>query len=177
MQTGPAAFPTIGGFLLDAVQARFASHGVPRLERAAVVPAPIVWDDCHCGLLAVAVTRISPSVDGRVGADAGDIGIPAPTPAMPWPPFLLTDVQVAVLRCATVEGDPSAEVLAAEGVQVHTDAYWTLVAVTCELDRLRRAGEIEDYVLRDQPFLPAAGGCQGSLLNAAVSVPFKCPCD
>ena len=180
MLTGPTAFPVLGGLLVDAVLARFRANGVTIPQTYGVVPAPDVWDDCSCGQLAVAFTRISPSVNGQIeafGADTGT-GLPAgPTVTMPTPPFLLGELQVAMLRCADTSGDPSSETLAREAAEVHADAYWTTLAVVCELKRLREAGEIEDYQLRDQPFLPAAGGCQGAQINAAVAINLNCPCD
>jgi hypothetical protein len=179
MLAGPAAFTDLGGLLVDAVLARFRTHGLDIPVAAGVVPAPVVWDDCACGQLAVAVTRISPSVNALTeafGGDPGTGGPPIPSSAMPTPPFLLGDLQVAVLRCADASGTPSPEILAAEAVQVHTDAYWATVAVVCELQRLREAGEIEDYTLRDIPFLPAQGGCQGAQVNVTVAVNFLCPC-
>ena len=174
MLSGPAAFPAIGQRLVDAVLARFAAKGIEPPDRAGVVPAPIAADDCQCGLLAVAVARIVPSQDGKVEGVAQEF--PPPTAAQPWMPFLLGEFQVAVLRCATTEATPSARTLSTEASGVHADAYWTMVAVVCELDRLRRAGDIEDYAVREQPFLPAQGGCQGPQLNVAVSVEFLCPC-
>lgn len=179
MLSGPVAFPTIGGYLADAVKARLQANGLEVPDRVGVVPAPIVADDCQCGLLAVAYGRIVGSHDGRTEAGtsaAGPQGGVFPTVALPWPSFLVGEFQVAVLRCADATGTPSAETLAAEADQVHADAYWTLVAVACELDRLKRTQEIEDYELRDDPFLPAQGGCQGAQVNAAVGVPFRCPC-
>ena len=178
MLSGPAAFTDLGGLLVDAVLARFRTQGLEIPRTSGVVPAPVVWDDCACGQLAVAVTRISPSVNGQIEAFGGDPGTglpPAPTVAMPTPPFLLGELQVAVLRCA--DATPTQETLTREAAQVHADAYWTTLAVVCELKRLREADEIEDYQLRDQPFLPAAGGCQGAQVNAAVAINFACPCD
>jgi hypothetical protein len=182
MLTGPTAFPVLGGLLVEAVLARFRANSVVTPPVAGVVPAPIVWDNCDClegGQLSVAVTRIAPSVNGQIesfGGDTGTGGPPIPTAAMPTPRFLLGELQVAVLRCADASGDPSSETLAREAAQVHADAYWTTLAVVCELKRLREADEIEDYQLRDQPFLPAAGGCQGAQVNAAVAINFSCPC-
>jgi hypothetical protein len=175
--TGPAAFTDLGGLLVDAVLARFRANGLEIPRTSGIVPAPVVWDDCQCGQLAVAVTRIVGSVDGRVeafGPDGGAGTAPPPTAAMPTPPFLLGELQVAMLRCA--DATPTQDTLTAEAGQVHADAYWTTVAVACELERLRKAGEIEDYGLRDQPFLPAQGGCQGAQVNAVVGVEFLCPC-
>jgi hypothetical protein len=174
MLTGDDAFGTLGQHLVDAVLAQFAAKGIEPPDRAGVVPAPIVADDCQCGLLAVAVARITPSQDGKVEGLAAEVQ--PPTAAQPWMPFLLGELQVAVLRCATTEATPSARTLSAEATGVHADAYWTMVAVVCELNRLRQAGEIEDYSVRDQPFLPAQGGCQGPQLNVGVSVDFRCPC-
>lgn len=179
MLTGPTAFPVLGGLLVDAVLARFRANSITIPQTYGVVPAPVVWDDCSCGQLAVAFTRISPSVNGQIesfGGDAGTGGPPIPTAAMPTPRFLLGELQVAVLRCADASGDPSSATLAREAAQVHADAYWTTVAVVCELKRLREADEIEDYQLRDQPFLPSQGGCQGAQVNAAVAVNLNCPC-
>lgn len=180
MLSGPAAFTDLGGLLVDAVLARFRAQGLEIPRTYGVVPAPVVWDDCACGQLAVAVTRISPSVNAQIEALGGDTGtgLPAaPTVAMPTPPFLLGELQVAVLRCADASGTPTPATLTREATQVHTDAYWTTLAVVCELKRLREADEIEDYQLRDAPFLPAAGGCQGAQVNATVAINFSCPCD
>ena len=68
-------------------------------------------------------------------------------------------------------------VLDTEAGQVHADAYWTMVGVACELQRMLQDDEIIDYSLADEPFLPAQGGRQGAQVNASVSVPFTCPCD
>jgi hypothetical protein len=178
--SGPSAFPTIGRQLVDAVTARLQANGLTVPDRASITPAPIVWDDCQCGLLAVAVPRIFGSHDGRAeitAAAAGPQGAPIPTSALPSPSFLVGEFQVAVLRCADATGTPSADTLAAEASEVHADGYWALVAVACELQRLREAGEIEDYTIGDTPFLPTQGGCQGAQVNATASVPFRCPCD
>lgn len=179
MLSGPAAFPTIGRYLVDAVTSRLRNAGLTVPDRASVVPAPIVADECECGLLAVAVARVVGSLDGRTeaaGIPVTSTGQPIPTEAMPWPPYLLGELQVAVLRCATTDGVPTAQQLADEADEVHADSYWTTVAVVCELDRLRRAKEIEDYLFGDEPFLPAQGGCQGAQVNVSVGVPFLCPC-
>jgi hypothetical protein len=168
------AFTIVGNHLVDAVQARLRDTpaGVP--PRAGMVPSPIVWDQCDCGLLAVAVARIYPSV--APPADAATVETPTPTAALPWPPFLVGQYQVAVLRCATTDAVPTADQLASEHEVVQRDAYETLVAVTCTLHALYEGGDIEDYEVADQPFLPAQGGCQGGQLNATVTVPFLCPC-
>jgi hypothetical protein len=179
--SGPTAFATIGNLLVDAVTARLRSEGLwTSGMTGGLVPAPIVWDDCRCGQLAVAFSRLAPSIDGRNEAFGGDpgTGVPAtPTVAMPTPPFLLGELQVAVLRCADASGTPSPDTLTAEATLGLADAHWTLVAVACELKRLLDANEIIDYTLRDTPFLPSAGACQGAQINATVTVPLQCPCD
>lgn len=178
MLSGASAFPTVARYLLEAVVGRYQAAGLSVPDRVGLVPAPIVADDCDCGQLAAAFPRISPSVDGRVSGGPGDVGVPEPpTVAIPTPPFLVAELQVAILRCATTQPTPSMETLAAEAGGVQADAYWTLVGVMCELQRLHAADLIEDYRFLEQPFLPAQGGCQGSQVNAQVSVPFLCPCD
>jgi hypothetical protein len=177
MLSGEAAFAQIGELLLAAILTRFQQHGISAPERVGLVPAPIVWDDCQCGQLAVTTPRIygsaAPPLEGPAG---GPTGAPVPTEALPWPPFLVGEYQAAVLRCATTDPVPTTRVLQAEFQAAHRDAYWTLVAVACELHRLLELEEIVDYQLGDQPFLPAQGGCQGAQLNLTVTVPFWCPC-
>ncbi len=182
MLSGPSAFVLVADNLLVAVRARLAENGVDIPNRIAVVPAPIVADDCQCGLLAVAVPRVFAS--DVMLQDPGGGGVPAgpgagtPYPADEVPSFLNAEMQVALMRCATIpdDGTPTAEQLAAEASQVHTDAYWVQVAVSCELARLVRTDQILDYTLGDQPFIPNQGGCQGGQYNVTVAVPNECPC-
>lgn len=180
MLTGPTAFPTIGQNLLDAVVARFRTEGVTVPQTVGLVPAPVVWDDCDCGQLSVAVSRIVGSQDGRLESFGPEGGIgggaAVPTRVMPTPPFLIGEFQVSVLRCSDASGDPSAVTLEAEARRGFADVHWTTVAVACELQRMLTVDDIEDYSLRDQPFLPSSGGCQGAQVNAAVSVNLFCPC-
>jgi hypothetical protein len=182
MLSGPSAFVLVADNLLVAVRARLAENGVDIPNRIAVVPSPIVADDCQCGLLAVAVPRIygsdTPLQDPSGGAVPAGPGAGSPYPADEIPSFLNGELQVAIMRCADIppDGTPSAETLAAEAVQVHADAYWVQVAVSCELARLKAVREIDDYALGDQPFIPNQGGCQGGQYNVTVAVPAECPC-
>src|SRR5215216_3401826 len=167
MLSGPSAFTDLGDLLLAAVTARLRDNGLVVPDRIAVVPAPIVADDCSCGLLAVAVPRIYGSdialQDPAGGGVAAGPGAGTPYPADEVPSFLNGDLQIAVMRCADIppDGTPTAETLAREAVTVHADAYWVQVAVSCELARLAQVGEIVDYALGDQPFIEPQGGCQG----------------
>jgi hypothetical protein len=180
MLSGPTAFTTIGDYLLAAVLARLRDNGLEVPNRAAVVPAPIVADECQCGLLAVAVPRIYGSdtalQDPTGGAVA--VGPGASYPVDEIPTWLNAEMQVAIMRCADIPdgGVPTADTLAREAVTVHSDAYWVQVAVSCELARLRHEQMIEDYALGDQPFIEPAGSCQGGQYNVTVAIPNECPC-
>ena len=182
MLSGPTAFTDLGDLLLAAVAARLRDNGLDVPGRIAVVPSPIVADDCQCGLLAVAVPRIYGSdialQDPGGGGVAAGPGAGTPYPADEVPSFLNGELQVAVMRCTDIppDGTPTAETLAREAIEVHADAYWVQVAVSCELARLTRIGEIIDYALGDQPFIPNQGGCQGGQYNVTVAVNATCPC-
>lgn len=182
MLTGPTAFPVLGGLLVDAVLARFRAEGLTLPPRAGIVPAPIVADDCQCGLLAVAVPRIYGSDVALQDPIGGGVptgpGAGTPYPADEIPTFLNGEFQVVIMRCADIPNDgvPSAETLVREATEVHADAYWVQVAVSCELVRLTRAGEIVDYAIGDQPFIPNQGGCQGGQYNVTAAVQNVCPC-
>jgi hypothetical protein len=182
MLSGPAAFTDIGGYLLTAVEVRLRENGLEIPNRIAVVPSPIVADDCSCGLLAVTVSRIYGSdidlQDPVGGGVTSGPGFGTPYPADEIPTILNGELQVAIMRCASIpdDGTPDAETLAQEAVEVHSDAYWVQVAVACELARLKRTREIEEYALGDAPFIGPQGGCQGAQFNVTASVPFLCPC-
>src|SRR5215216_2257331 len=182
MLSGPTAFTDLGDLLLAAVAARLRDNGLDVPGRIAVVPSPIVADDCSCGLLAVAVPRIYGSdvalQDPGGGGVAAGPGFGTPYPADEVPSFLNAEIQVAVMRCADIppDGTPTAGTLAREAGEVHADAYWVQVAVSCELARLTRTGEIIDYALGDAPFIGPSGGCQGAQFNVTAAVPFLCPC-
>src|SRR5215216_5949451 len=181
MLSGPTAFTDLGDLLLAAVAARLRDNGLDVPGRIAVVPAPIVADDCQCGLLAVAVPRIYGSdialQDPAGGGVSAGPGAATPYPADEIPTYLNGELQVALMRCADIpdDGVPSVETLTREAVEVHADAYWVQVAVSCELARLARAGEIIDYALGDQPFIPNQGGCQGGQYNVTAAVQNECP--
>jgi hypothetical protein len=180
-------FPQVGDRLVGAVQARLAVTPAGAAGRATVVagrPELVAWDDCCKGLLYVATGRVygSDSFPAERGAGTPGPGLAGGSTRVPeWAGMLVAEMALVLVRCAAVPLEPDQLAVPpatqrAEATTQDTDAYEALVAVVCELEAMRRAAEVDDYLVRDQPTVGPQGDCQGSQLNLLVAVPFLCPC-
>lgn len=167
MLTGPSAFYTVASEILEAASDRLAETTAGRPDRMCVVDGEIAWDNCECGLLAVALSRIYLSA-----------AFPTElvTVSVCDAPWAVGDLVVQTLRCAPQPAGqdlaPSCAALDASAQTVIADAYAVLAAVACRLGELRDADDIVDYLIRPQNAAGPAGRCVGSELRVSVAVPF-----
>ena len=163
MITGPLKWYTVAETLRQAVHAELTV----KPARSGVVPGAIAWDECDCGILAVSISQVYPSETfpdqqtlkvGRCDA--------------PWE---VAEITVQIVRCApNPEGQelsPSVAALDASAREVARDAYETLRAVSVTLCQMDDARDIADFMIRTQTAQGPTGGCVGSELRAAVSLP------
>lgn len=135
------------------------------VDRAAVYPVSIPWDECECRTLAVAVTRqyVSTSFpavdDSPVGCHGG---------------FVAADVVIQILTCVPQPDGrslaPAPSALQDTARQVLLDAWVALSTAQCTLEELVDEDAIVEYVLRPQVFAGPEGACVGSALGVTVAV-------
>lgn len=166
MLFGPSAFYTILSTVRVANVAALNAQGTP-ITTSVVVPGAIAWDECDtCGLHALAVTR-------RFLSDEFPIEVSTSTYPAPGA-ILCADFVVQIIRCApqpqgnALAPDPAA--LDASAQEVDADA-WAIMCSTIEaLTALKAAGDIEEFLIRQQVSAGPEGACVGSELQVVVGV-------
>ncbi len=141
--------------------------------RSCAVAGTLAWDDCQCGLLAVTIDHMYPSV--IFPEPAGDLDLVRPCP----PPYLAVDLTVTVLRCAPVPASdglgPSCDALSAAALDWVWDVDAVAGAVACTVTALLAADTIADFTIHEQSAAGPDGGCVGSGTRLTVGVP-ACGC-
>jgi hypothetical protein len=167
MISGPLAFHTIASRVLAAVEGALEDAGNP-VQRSCVVNGTIAWDECDCGLLAVAVGR--QYLSNNFPAQLTDID--ASQCGAAW---LVADLVVQIIRCAPSpqEGSfsPSCGALDSSAQEVITDAWIVMDTVPCLLESMKEdTREIIDYLVRVLTPQGPLGGCVGSELVLTIGV-------
>lgn len=165
MTTGDAIF-TVARRTVTAVQTKLRDVGAP-VDRAAVYPATIPWDECDCGTLAVAVgqvhfTNAFPAVDDASQLTCGG-------------GLLAVSYVVQLLRCVPQPSGtslaPSVGDLEASARRLADDGWVVPSTVLCLLDALVDEGVIVQHVIRPLVFVGPEGACVGSTMTFVVAVP------
>lgn len=134
--------------------------------RSCVITGEIAWDDCECGQLVVALTRLYtsnnfPNEGPGAGADAPcGVGV------------IAADITVSILRCSPVGDEdgkpPSCAELEDAALQSVQDAWAVTTGLRCCLADWYNDRAISNYQVNDTTFVGAQGMCQGS--NTLVNV-------
>jgi hypothetical protein len=167
MISGPLAFHTVASRVLTAVEDALEAAGNP-VQRSCVVNGAIAWDECDCGLLAVAVGRqyLSNSFPSPLtDTDSSQCGAA----------WLVADLVLQVIRCAPSPQNgafsPSCDALDGSAQEVITDAWYVMETVPCLLESMKEdTREIIDYLVRTLTPQGPQGGCVGSELVFTVGV-------
>jgi hypothetical protein len=166
MLSGSLAAYTILAAVRDACVTALSSNAPARVS---IVPGAIAWDNCDdCGVLALASTRnyLSDQFPNETVANTA-IG---PMPGA----ILCTDMVVQIIRCAPQPQQnqlaPSVSALDASAQVVIADAVVVLCTVIATLTTMQVNGDIEDFLIRQQPFVGPEGACVGSELQFVVGV-------
>lgn len=168
MITGPGGFHQIATAVMEAVRDDLAATPSGPLERACVVPGAIAWDECECGMLAVAAARwfLSNAFPEE------SAGATMPGCGAAW---RVAELVIQVARCAPGPdargAAPTCTALAASALEVTTDASVTLSTVACLLHEMRRDRQIVDYTITGQLASGPSGNCTGSELRVLVAIP------
>jgi hypothetical protein len=168
--SGPAAFYTVASILVTGVSDELVGSLGGAVERAGVVPADIVWDDCSCGLLAVTVNRFF--LSDNFPSDTVTTGEIRIGPCdLPW---VVGEIHLDVVRCAPLpsgeELAPSVEALDASAQVLISDASLALKRATEELCALKEDESIIDYVTGEQTAVGPLGDCVGTDLRLLVAL-------
>jgi len=171
--TGDDALYQVASKLVTEISADLANTvaGVP--ERACVVPAAIAWDECECGLLAVALAGqfLSDNFPSDVLA-GGQVARVVTFCDLPW---LVGRYAVQLIRCAPTPNAGEISIpcdrLASSAKTVVIDAKVLINAVSCTLRDMMDVDDIVDYHILTHEFLGPMGGCVGSELIVTVAVP------
>lgn len=167
----------LSGLLAD-VNAALAATPYGACQYAVVLPGTdIPWDDCGCGMLAVAVNRVYRT--RNFPQDAQDVYTKCDDFAVAF------DLKMVVLRCVPL-GDtqqPSAvyvppgpaQTLVALQTQ-ESDRAVVFNTVTCSLSELEEVRLVGSYIVNDSVTLGPQGGCAGSQLNFKLALYPPCPC-
>lgn len=164
--------------LLGDVNTALAATPAGRCQYAVVLPgADIPWDNCECGLLALAVNRVYRT--RNFPQDAQDVYTKCDDFAV------ALDLKMVVLRCVPVTAtlEPAAvyvpptpaQTLAALQTQ-EEDRAVVFSTVTCSLSELEEVRLVGSYIVNDSVTLGPQGGCAGSQLNFKVALYPSCPC-
>jgi hypothetical protein len=137
--------------------------------RVGIVPGAIAWDGCdQCGQLALAATR--PYLSDQFPIEAVVTSTMGPQPGA----ILCNDMVVQIIRCAPEpqgnELAPTVEALDASAQVVTADAYAVMCATVDVLSTMETAGEILDFMVRQQVYVGPQGACVGSELQFVVGV-------
>jgi hypothetical protein len=168
MLYGPTAFWTVLTTVRDACVGALRDAG-DAPSRVAVVPGAIAWDDCNdCGLLALASTRNF--LSDQFPSEVASMTMVNDTQGS----LLCADMAVQIIRCAPQpEGNalaPTPAALEASAKLVVADAYAVMCGTIDALTKTFVAGDIVDYMVRQQVFVGPSGACVGSELSFVVAV-------
>jgi hypothetical protein len=159
--------------LITCVRDALAATAAGAPDRVCDVPGQLAWDACDCGVLAVTVTRMYPSVSFPQAAAGAALVGPCP------PPYEATDLTVTVLRCApSMDGygnPPSCDLLDAATLTWTRDLDATRRALACCLVDLRDADTIVDFMLGESTPAGPEGGCVGVDTHLTVGL-VNCLC-
>jgi hypothetical protein len=127
-------------------------------QRSGVVPGAIAWDECDCGMLAVAQNRVFLS-------DSFPETYTAPAGVRCDAAWEVGEYTVQVIRCApNPEGQalaPPVAALDASAQEVARDTYEVLKAVSQTLCQMHDASDIADFLLLPLTSQGPEGGCVG----------------
>ncbi|OFW55849.1 MAG: hypothetical protein A2Y75_05390 [Candidatus Solincola sediminis] len=132
-------------------------------NRVFVTQGEVAWDECDCGQLSVAVTRVTTTET-----------FPAETqPRRPCGDIMMIELQVGIVRCvpsADVNGTapPAGDLTAAAGISF-LDIYDIRATTQDVLCTLVDTNVIQDFFIGDQTSTGPLGGCGGSVLNVKVA--------
>jgi hypothetical protein len=168
--TDSIVFYTVLSGLLDAVNSRLLGTAAGQPERVCVYPGLIAWDDCQCGQLAGAISRIFLSDNfplQHTGRGQGET-------TSCQPAYKVAEMVVSLMRCAPQpQGTalaPTCEALAAAAQTWAIDAGMALSGVLCTLDDYKDAGTIIDYRVDNQVPAGPEGACVGTDIHFLVGL-------
>lgn len=139
------------------------ANGRP-VTRAFVTMGEVAWDDCACGQLSVAISRIVstsafPNETARLGTHCGDM--------------VMLELSIALVRCVPgpdINGTaPTPAALTASAAEALLDAHdvrETATSLLCDLDK---SATINDYFIGEQIPLGPSGYCGGTQLVVRVA--------
>lgn len=169
MLSGSGAFYTILQTVKAALIPAFVNSDGGSLNRVAIVPGAIAWDECDtCGLLALATVRTYLSDEFPIET-AQPVTVSNAQGAL-----LCADMAVQAIRCApTPQGNelsPSVLALEKSAQAVNSDAYTVMCTVLATLDTMSVQDDIVSYVIRPLNYVGPEGACVGSELTFSVAV-------
>ncbi|MDK1473609.1 hypothetical protein QNO07_09275 [Streptomyces sp. 549] len=154
MITGPLKWYTVAETIRAAVHADLTVTP----QRSGVVPGAIAWDECDCGMLAVAQNRVYLS-------DAFPEPSTAPAGARCDAAWEVGEYVLQLIRCApNPQGQslaPEVVALDASAQEVMRDTYEVLKAMSETLCRMHDARDISDFQLLPLTSQGPEGGCVG----------------
>ena len=163
MITGPDKWYTVAETIRAAVHAGLTLAP----QRSGVVPGGIAWDECDCGMLAVAQNRIFLS-------DAFPSQSTAPAGVRCDAAWEIGEYSVQVVRCApNPQGQslaPTVAALDASAQETMRDAYEVMKAVSETLCIMHDDGDISDFLLLTLVPQGPDGGCVGVELGFVVGL-------
>lgn len=167
--SGVLRWYTVAETLRAAAYTAMAASPVGPPDRSCVVPGAIAWDECDCGLLAVAVARTYYS-DAFPTEQTEKVGAGSCRPA--WD---VAEIVIQAIRCApSPQGQDlfvECPALDASAREVATDAAVVKSAMSLKLCQMEDGNEIIDYLVQGQTIEGPQGGCVGSELRVLVALP------
>lgn len=153
----------IGEAVEAEVNAYAVEHGCDELFRVCyLVPGEIVWDDCHCGMLAQTITDVVPS--NTPPSPATDTRQTACGPGI-----AVIRVTLVVVRCMPVTDDngnpPSCDEMLSVATCVESDRAAMRKASACKLREMREAYTVLEFGVNGAATIGPQGGCVGSQLT------------
>lgn len=168
--TGSLVFYNVLNGLLAEVNTRLLNTEAGQPARVCVYPGLIAWDDCDCGQLAGAITRIFLSDNFPLpytGRGQGETT--ACTPA-----YKVAECVVSLMRCAPGPQEnalaPTCEALDAAAQTWAIDADVSLNGVICGLEDYKNAGTIIDYRVDNQMPAGPEGNCVGTDVHFVIGL-------
>jgi hypothetical protein len=168
------ALPDLLSGLLGDVATALTATPAGAVNRAVVLPGvDIPWDDCQCGMLAVAHrgtfrSRNFPQSAQDVYTKCDDF-------------TMVYDLTMVVMRCTTGVNTNNvlpkpAQTLADMATQA-SDAYTVWTILDCALRQLQDVSLINNYIINQQTTLGPQGLCAGTQTDFKVGLFPPCPCN
>lgn len=169
MTNGLVFYQVLNGLLIE-VNTRLIATAAGQPARMCVYPGLIAWDECDCGQLAGAISRIYLSDNfplPHTGRGQGET-------TSCHPAYKVAECVVSLMRCAPSPATnaiaPTCEALDAAAQTWAIDADVALAGVLCKLEDYKDDGTIIDYRVDNQMPAGPEGACVGTDVHFLVGL-------